>query len=156
MILRHYAAYLNVETTHADPLVRKIASYLRCFMPLLVLLGVSSAQINASANDVIDMGAHENAMLIPKGAFYRLWLRTDPAATRWRDALFTSRPEERGYWERSAAMQTLVLEGSFLIDYNVIVVVKSSGTRRDWRAGANQQCRTASRTARGARTPHGQ
>ena len=65
-------------------------------------------------------GAHENAMLVPKVKFYELWLRTDPAATRWRDALFQHRPDERSYWERSAKMQTLVLEGSFVGIYVVV------------------------------------
>ena len=54
-ILRLDAAFLRIETTHADALVRKLASYLRCFMPLLVLLGVSSAQINAAPSDIVEM-----------------------------------------------------------------------------------------------------
>jgi hypothetical protein len=128
-ILRHFDAFLRVEKTHPDALVRKLASYLRCFMPLLVLMGVSSAEINKPADSIKDMGAHEAAMLVPTAPFIELWARTDRAAAeRFRESLWKHRPEERAYWERSAKMQVLVLEGT-----GVLVPISSVERWRDLR-----------------------
>jgi hypothetical protein len=76
----------------------------------LVLLGVSSAQINAAPKDIVSMGAHENAMLAPLQKFMDELIRFNPQAQKWKDQI-TNDPEQREFWERSRKYPDLVLEG---------------------------------------------
>lgn len=110
--------YLGLMRLHKqqglDPVLQHVIWFLKAYLPFLVLLGVSSAQINAAPKDIMNMGAHENAMLVPLKHFVDELSRFHPSALRWQQELLSQDPDMREIYERSASYPELVLEGLLL------------------------------------------
>lgn len=116
IIIRIYLGLVRLHRKTSDQALQKVISFLKCYYPFLVLLGVSSAQINAAPKDIVKMGAHENAMLTPLKQFMDELLRSNPSAARWRDEMFAKDPENKEFYERSAKYPDLVLEGTGVLE----------------------------------------
>lgn len=112
LLVRLHQKLLRFDGHTNDPTLQHLIEYCKCFCPFLVLLGVSSAQINAMPKDIMHMGAHENCFLIPWAKFSRHMERSDPSGCGWKKQLLKMYPKLEPYWERSAKYQTLVLEGT--------------------------------------------
>lgn len=115
MIIRIYNGVIRLYRRgefRNSPLLTKLAEFLDCFVPLLVLLGVSSVQINAAPKDIMHMGAHENAVLMPTAQFMEALGRFDANARIWTDTLASQDPREAENVERSKRYSTIILEGA--------------------------------------------
>lgn len=115
MIIRIYLGLVRFHKNTQSEVLQKIISFLKCYYPFLVLLGVSSAQINAAPKDIVNMGAHENAMLVPLQQFMDEVIRFNPRARAWKDQIIND-PEQREFWERSRNYPDLVLEGTGILE----------------------------------------
>ena len=98
------------------PLLEKIAEFLACFVPFLVLYGVSSAQINDPAKNVKKMGAHENAILAPLHQVLGEIAHFDPEIYDWVKEVRAVEPNIDEYIERSKRYQSLILEGTGVLE----------------------------------------
>lgn len=96
-----------------SPLLQKAAGFLACYYPLMVLLGVSSAQINAAPKDILEMGAHENCFLVPRLRFLQMAADTNPAVGEWMRRKMAKEPgsQEVKNWNQSLRYGTIVCEG---------------------------------------------
>jgi hypothetical protein len=84
---------------------------------MLVLLGVSSAQINASPKDIVSMGAHENSFLVPRMRFLQMAADTNPAIGEWMKRKLANEPDsqEVKHWKQSLSYGTIVCEGTGIL-----------------------------------------
>ncbi len=93
--------------------LERMARFLSSYYPMLLLLGVSSAQINAQPKDIVNMGAHENALLVPKQRLLDMLVRTQPDAGRWREEVIARYgAEEEASWRKSSRYPDIVCEGT--------------------------------------------
>ena len=119
MNVRIYLGLLRLRDRGAlknDPLLEKLASFLDCFVPLIILLGVSSAQINAAPKDIKKMGAHENAILKELSQFVDALARFDGNATAWAATLASQDPRTAAALERSKRYSTIILESTGILE----------------------------------------
>lgn len=116
MIIRIYLALMRLHKKTKDPSLLHLIHFLRAYVPLLVLLGVSSAQINAAPKDIVSMGAHENTILMPLKQFLDELIRYNPEAVRWQEELLRDDPETQDAYKRSGAYSALVLEGTGILE----------------------------------------
>jgi hypothetical protein len=116
MIIRLYRV---LQRLNGDPSIsadlQRIINFLACYFPFLVLLGVSSAQINAAPKDIVDMGAHENSILLPRLRFLRMVGQTCPEIERWMVKKLRDEPDSQEVrnWRQSLQYDSIVCEGKF-------------------------------------------
>lgn len=117
-IARHHRRFTDEKRQFADPLLVGLQRFLRSYFPAMVLLGVSSAEINAAPATASKLGAHENAFLIPKHMFFDIAARLHRVEfENWREQLWEELRDidERANWERSKVCPVLVLEVCFAV-----------------------------------------
>lgn len=97
-------------------MLKKVAEFLACFVPFLVLYGVSSAQINETPSQVKKMGAHENSILTPLHQVITEIARFDEGIYKWVRDVREVEPNIDEYIERSKNYQSLILEGTGVLE----------------------------------------
>lgn len=114
IIIRLFLALRRIRLHSVElenhPLLKKVAEFLACFVPFLVLYGVSSAQINEAPSDIKKMGAHENAVLTPLHQVITEIARFDEGIYKWVKEVKEVEPNIEEYIEKSKHYQSLILE----------------------------------------------
>jgi hypothetical protein len=84
---------------------------------MLVLLGVSSAQINATAKDVTEMGAHENSFQIPRLGFLKMAAATSYEVASRMQRKIREEPDSQQVknWKQSMHYTTIIAEGTGIL-----------------------------------------
>jgi hypothetical protein len=122
IIVRVYLAFRRyrldpTEPLSVSPLMAKVSEFLACFVSFLVLYGVSSAEINEDPKKIKKMGAHENAMVTPLSQVIEEIRRFHPDIDEWVSTTSaTTEPKLLEYIERSKRYQSLILEGTGVLE----------------------------------------
>ena len=100
-IVRHWTRYTTMDCG-TDACLKQMQQTMRLYYPMMVLLAVTSKEINSPTKDVKAMGAHMNVFLVPKQrTFEMMSLQDADEYEAWKRDLFNRFPLERDLFERS-------------------------------------------------------